>query len=145
MMHRLPFLLAALVVLGACSNDCPPCKEGVTFYISDVAGSLAPGTEETLKFCFDGQCKDTTISRADAGGTVFVEFSGVGKGGDHAISVAGPASVQGEYKGPISTFDQGGGSCSCAVAAVKVGADGTLTPGTAAVSSTTSAPATTGG
>jgi hypothetical protein len=147
-MLRRSLFIAAIAVLAACSNCDNPCKEGITFYVTGLAGSLAPGSKEDVQFCFDGKCQTTSVSRDLVGGTVFLPASGVGKSGDHTITVSGPASLSGTYTGPIESFEQkgAGGSCgTCNVGAVKVGADGTLTPGTAAVSSTTSAPATTGG
>jgi len=148
MSRRLSFLAAALVLLTAC-NDCSskPCKEGITFYLTGVAGTLSPGTQEQLTLCFDGKCDDITISRSDVGGTQFVPFNGIGKNGDHAITVQGDGSFAGTYTGPLPTFEQkpNGSSCGgCPIGAVKIGADGTLTPGSAVTPDTT-APATTGG
>jgi hypothetical protein len=148
-MIRRSLFVAAIAVLAACSNCDHPCKEGITFYVTGLAGSLAPGTKEDVQFCFDGKCQTTSVSRDLVGGTVFLPASGVGKSGDHTITVSGPASLSGTYSGPIESFEQKGtgGSCdTCRVGAAKVGADGTLTPGTAVPPSTTApAPTTTGG
>ena len=131
------FLLAAvIVVLAACSDCGASCKEGISFYVSDAAGALAPGRKEDLQICFDGACKTTTLSRSNVGGTVFLAFSGVGKSGDHTITLTSTGALKGTYTGPLTTYTQTTkGSCTskCPVAAVKIGADGSLTPGKPAV------------
>ena len=120
-----------MAFVASCSDCTSKCTEGITFIVSDVAGSLARGTSKPLHICFDGACKDVTITRADAGGSVFLPFSGVGKNTDHEITVQGTGSLQGTYNGPVASFTQDpGGDCkTCALATVKIGADGTLTPG----------------
>ena len=132
-MLRRSVLLAVLLVLAACSaGSNGKCKEGITFYVADVTGAMAPGTSEQLRICFDGTCKEVKVSRADSGPTVFLEFGGMGRDGDHTITVTGTGSLKGEYKGPLSTFTQkpnSGGSCE--LGAVKISSDGTITPGSA--------------
>lgn len=142
-MIRRPFrrspLLAVVLALAACSDCDRTCKEGITFYVADVTGAMAPGTSEQLHLCVDGNCKDITVSRAESGPTVFFGVSGLGGGGDHTITVTGTGSLKGEYKGPLSTFTQQSDdeSCgSCQIGAVKIAADGTLTPGEAAPTAT---------
>jgi hypothetical protein len=136
-MLRRSILLALVPVLAlaACGDDCDsPCKGGITFYVADVTGALAPGTREQLRICFDDSCKDVTVSRAESGPTVFLAFGGAGGKDDHTITVTGTGSLQGEYTGPLSWFTQqpDGKSCaSCQIGAVKISADGTLTPGEA--------------
>ncbi len=109
--------------------------------MADVAGSLARGTDEPLHICFDGNCRDVTITRADAGGSVFVPFTGVAKDIDHDLVVTGAGALRGEYKGRLSSYVQkpNGSACpgSCALAAVKIGSDGKLTPGVPAPQPTT--------
>lgn len=146
------FVLAAVLVLAACSDCDRTCKEGITFYVADVTGALAPGTSEQLYLCVDDTCKDVTVSRSDSGPTVFFRVGGLRDGGDHTITVKGTGSLQGEYKGPLSTFTQQSddSSCgSCQIGAVKISADGTLTPGEAAppaaAPSSTPPPETAGG
>jgi len=139
---RLLLLLAALTVLAAC-NDCNAvaCRGGITFLVADVAGALARGTSEPLEICLDGQCQHVTVSRADAGGSVFLAFGQVGKSGDHTLTVQGIGSMKGQYKGPIDSY-RTPASCAgtCALASVKIGADGTLTPGLVAPPTSTTAP-----
>jgi hypothetical protein len=141
---RLLVLAATLVVLAACSDCGSKCQGGITFYVGDVAGALAHGGDEPLQICVDGQCRTTTITRANAGGTVFLAFKGVGKSGDHAITVKGTGSMQGSYKGPLDSYTTGA-SCggSCALASVKIGADGSVIPGRIAPTTTTSPAAST--
>jgi hypothetical protein len=135
---RRVLLAAALVVLAACSDCGTACKEGITFYVADVAGALARGTTEPLKICLDGQCASTTIARANAGGTVFLPFKGVGSKGDHTLTVTGTGSMSGSYKGPIESYSQKTGCGTCSLASVKIGADGTVTPGHVVPPTTTS-------
>jgi hypothetical protein len=143
-MLRLLSVLAAASVVVSCS-DCATakCKEGITFYVADVAGSLARGTEEPLHICFDGTCRDVTITRADAGGSVFVPFDGVAKDIDHDLTVTGAGAMKGEYRGRLASYVQrpNGTACSgsCALATVKIGADGKLTPGIPTPQPTTTA------
>ncbi len=91
---------------------------------------MSRGGSEPLHVCFDGDCKDVTITRENSGGSVFLPFSGVGKNVDHDLTVTGVGAFKGEYKGKIVSYTQDpGGSCkTCALATVKIGADGTLTP-----------------
>jgi hypothetical protein len=135
-------LLAAAFLVGSCSHcSTAKCKEGITFYVADVAGSLARGTAEPLRICLDGNCQDVTITRANAGGTVFLAFSGVAKDIDHDLTVTGTGSLKGQYTGKLSSYIQkpNGASCpgTCALASVKIGSDGKLTPGIPAVQKTT--------
>ncbi len=129
MLRRLALVVVALGV-AACSNCDSPCKEGITFYVAEVAGALSPGSEVPLHICFDGSCQDVTITRDNVGGSVFLPFSGVGKQGDHELTVTSTSSLTGSYKGPVSSYvqDPGGDCKSCALATVKIAADGTLTP-----------------
>lgn len=129
MFRRLALVAVALVAV-ACSSCDKPCKEGITFYVADVAGALSRGGEVPLKICFDGSCQDLTITRDNVGGSTFLSFSGVGKQGDHELTVTSTTSLKGNYKGPIYSYSQDpGGDCkTCALATVKIGADGTLTP-----------------
>jgi hypothetical protein len=151
MIRRITLAVVAALLVASC-GDCgsAKCTEGVTFLVADVAGSLARGTDEPLHICFDGSCQDVTISRANAGGTVFLPFSGVGKDIDHDVTVTGAGSMHGEYNGKLSSYVQkpNGSSCpgSCALATVKIGSDGTLTPGVPVVPSaaTTTPTSTTG-
>lgn len=132
--------LVLLVTLAACSSG-TNCSSGITFYIGDVAGSLKAGASLPLTICFDGKCQVTTIKHAQTGGSVFLKFDGVGSSGDHTLTVEAPG-VKGEYKGPIDHFEQKSGDGSCALAGVKIAADGTITPGRI-VTTTTVARATT--
>ena len=149
MIRRAAVLVAALA-LAAC-GDCgdAKCDGGITFFVADVAGGLARGTTEPLHICLDGTCQDVTISRDDAGGTVFIPFDDVGKAGDHYLTVTGIGSLHGGYKGPLAVFVQkpNGSTCpgSCALASVKIASDGTLTPGVpaSAVTPSTAAAAST--
>ena len=149
MIRRLTLAVVAAFVVASCT-DCgsATCTEGITFLVGDVAGSLAGGTQEPLHICFDGTCQDVTISRANAGGTVFLPFSGVGKDSDHDLTLAGTGSMHGEYKGKLASYVQrpNGGSCpgSCALASVKIGSDGTLTPGIPTVPTETTTTSTSG-
>jgi hypothetical protein len=147
--RRLAPLVAALTVLAACGDDCTtPCQKGITFYVSELAGSLAAGSSEQLTLCFDGDCQQVTLSRGDVGGTKFVPFGSFGSGGDHTVTLTGPGSLSGSFQGAIPVLDQsGGGGCpTCAMGVVKVSADGTLTPGQVApTQSTASATSTTSG
>ena len=138
-MFRRIALAAVALGLVACSNCNSPCKQGITFYVAEVAGSLSRGGTEPLNICFDGSCKDVTITREQVGGSVFVPFTGVGKTGDHDLTVTGTGSFKGEYKGKLASYVQkgSGGCASCALATVKIGADGTLTPGVPATPATT--------
>ncbi len=150
MLRRLAVLLGA-VVLASCSNSsCPTakCNGGITFYVAEVAGSLARGTSEPLHICFDSSCNDVVVSRANSGGTIFVPFSGVGADVVHDITVTGSGVFKGEFKGKLPSYVQrpNGAACpgSCALASVKISADGSLTPGTpAAPPTSTSLAATT--
>ena len=130
MLRRLALVVVALT-LAACSNCDSPCKAGITFYVAEVAGALSRGSEVPLHICFDGNCQDVTITRDNVGGSVFLPFSGVGKQGDHELTVTSTSSLKGNYTGPISSYvqDPGGDCKSCALATVKIAADGTLTPG----------------
>jgi hypothetical protein len=131
--------VALALALVSCSNCDSKCTEGITFYVAELAGALSRGGTEPLTICFDGTCKDVTITRDQVGGSVFLPFSGVGKVADHDLTVAGTGSFKGEFKGKLATFTQNpGGDCSsCSLATVKIGADGTLTPGVPAASTTT--------
>ncbi len=147
-MFRRLALVAVALGLVACSNCDRECKEGITFYVAEVAGALSRGGEVPLQICFDGSCQDVTITRDNVGGSVFLPFSGVGKQGDHELTVTSTSSLRGEYNGPISSFvhDPGDDCKSCALATVKIAADGTLTPAVPApVPSTIGATTTTGG
>ena len=143
MISRLAVVVAAAFAIASCS-DCgsAKCTEGITFLVADVAGALSRGTEEPLHICFDGTCQDVTISRANAGGTIFLPFSGVGKDSEHDLTVAGTGSMRGEYRGKLPSYVQqpNGSSCpgNCALATVKIGADGALTPGIPAAPGSTS-------
>lgn len=148
--RRAAALVMAAVVLAACGSDCTtPCRKGITFYVSELAGSLAAGSSEQVEVCFDDQCEQITVSRSDVGGTVFVPFADFGGTGDHSLRLTGPGSLSGAYDGAVPVFDQSGGGCpTCAMGVVKVGADGTLTPGQAGPttpSTSVGAPSTTGG
>jgi hypothetical protein len=92
-----------------------------------------------LTICFDGTCKDVTITRDQVGGSVFLPFNGVGKATEHDLTVTGTGTFKGEFKGKLASFtqDPGGDCSSCSLATVKIGADGTLTPGVPAASTTT--------
>ena len=147
MFRRLALVVVALGLV-ACSNCDKQCKEGITFYVAEVAGALSRGGEIPLHICFDGGCQDVTITRDDVGGSVFLPFTGVGEQGDHELTVTSTSSLKGDYKGPISSFvqDPGGDCKSCALATVKIAADGTLTPAVPApVPTTIGASSTTGG
>jgi hypothetical protein len=138
-MLRRVLLATFAVVLVACSpnSSCPTakCTEGITFLVGEVAGSLSRGAKDDLQVCFDGKCQDTTVTRANVAGSIFLPFTGVAGSGDHTITVkaTGGGSLQGEYKGKIVSYVQkpNGAKCpgSCSLATVKIGADGTITPG----------------
>jgi len=132
--------LVLLVSLAACSSS-GSCSSGITFYVGDVAGSLKAGASLPVTICFDGKCQVTTVKHAQPGGTVFLKFDGVGSAGDHTITVEAPG-LKGEYTGPIDHFEQKSGDASCALAAVKIGADGKVTAGRIPTT-TTFAPTTT--
>ncbi|MGZ4671030.1 MAG: hypothetical protein ACXWBO_00330 [Ilumatobacteraceae bacterium] len=138
MFRRFSLVLVALTLV-ACNNCKANCSEGITFYVAEVAGALSRGGTEPLHVCFDGDCKDVTVTRENAGGTVFLKFGGVGKNVDHDLTVTGIGSFKGKYKGKIASYNQDpGGSCStCALATVKIGADGAITPGAPAPTATT--------
>ena len=135
MLRRLSLIAVAWLLVSCSSNGCPSatCPGGITFNVAEVAGALARGSDEQLHICLDGTCHDTTVSRANAGGSIFVAFEGVGNGADHDLTVTGIGSLKGEYKGKLASYDQkpNGASCpgSCALATVKIAADGTLIPG----------------
>lgn len=149
MLRRTLLVALPLALLAACGTCDSPCKSGITYYVSGLAGSLAPGTSEEVTFCFDDQCDTATVSRDLVGGTLFFPYKGVGTG-DHTVTVTAPGGLAGSYTGPIEAFEQQGGDhCdSCQVGSVKVAADGTLTPGVAVPNTTAPAgngTATTGG
>jgi len=130
-MLRCLVLTAVGLTVVACQNCDNKCTGGITFLVGDVAGALARGSSEPLSVCFDNQCRDIAVSRANAGNSVFLPFDGVGKDVDHTLTVKGSGTLTGSYSGKLTTVVQkpGGGCKSCALATVKVGADGTLTPG----------------
>jgi hypothetical protein len=138
-MFRRSALAVVALALVACSNCNAQCKEGITFYVAELAGSLSRGGTEPLHICLDGNCQDTTVTRSNVGGSIFVAFSGVGKAIDHDLTVTGVGAFKGEYKGKIPSYTQDpGGSCKvCALATVKIGADGTMSPSVPAARSTT--------
>lgn len=138
-MFRRFALVAVALALVACSDCDVQCKEGITFYVAEVAGALGRGGEEPLHICFDGDCKDTTVTRDNVGGSIFLAFNGVGKDVDHDLTVTGTGAFKGEYKGKITSYTQDpGGDCkACALATVKIGDDGTLTPAVVATTATT--------
>lgn len=120
------------VFLAGCSTCSTTCKEGITFYVAEVAGSLARGTSQELKICFDDSCKTIVVSRNNVGGSIFVPFSEVGGSGNHKVTVDGTTSIHGEYKGKIETYKQelDNGCGTCRLATIKIAANGTLTPST---------------
>ena len=138
MLRRIAFVVVALVLVG-CSNCSSKCKEGITFYVAEVAGALSRGGTEPVTICLDGSCQDVTITREHVGSSIFLPFKGVGKNIDHDLTVTGVGAFKGEYKGKLPSYLQDpGGSCStCALATVKIGANGALTPATPAPLSTT--------
>lgn len=138
-MFRRLALVAVALGLVACSNSGAKCTGGITFYVAEVAGALSRGGTVPLTICFDGTCKDVTITRDQVGGSVFLPFEGVGNDIDHDLTVTGTASLHGEFKGklPSYTQDPGGDSSTCSLATVKIAADGTLTPGVPATPGTT--------
>ena len=129
-------VVALAIALVACDSCDSKCTEGITFYVAEIAGALSRGRSAPLSVCFDGTCKDVTITREQSGGSVFLAFDGVGKNVDHDLTVTGTGSIKGEFKGKLASFtqDPGGDCSSCALATVKIGADGTLTPGVPAAS-----------
>ena len=131
--------VALALALVSCGNCDSKCTEGITFYVAELAGALSRGGTEPLTVCFDGTCKDVTITRDQVGGSVFLPFTGVGKAVDHNLTVTGIGSLKEVFTGklPSYTQDPGGECSSCSLATVKIAADGTLTPGVAAVSATT--------
>ena len=137
------------MLVSCSSNGCPTakCSGGITFNVAELAGALARGTDEPLHICLDGTCHDVTVARATTGGSIFVAFEGVGSGTDHDLTVTGIGSLKGEYKGKLASYEQkpNGASCpgSCALATVKIGADGRLTVGVPKASATTVAGTTT--
>lgn len=127
------FLLGFIAfVLAGCGTCSTTCKEGVTFNVAEIAGSLARGTSQELKICFDGSCKNVVVSRDNVGGSVFVPFGGVGDSGDHKVTVDGSAAIHGEYIGKIESYKQelDNGCGTCRLATIKISANGTLTPAT---------------
>ncbi|MEP7204488.1 MAG: hypothetical protein ABI894_17880 [Ilumatobacteraceae bacterium] len=149
MLRRLALIAVAALVLVGCNNCDKPCKQGITFVVAEVAGALSAGGKAPVRICFDGDCKDITITRDQVGGSLFVPFSGVGDQGDHEVTVTGTgtASLQGSYTGPVYSYKQDPrGSCSsCDLATVKIAADGTLTPAVPAPTDTTTTVGTTVG
>lgn len=159
MVRRITVAALAFVLFACSPNDsCPKvtCKAGVSFLFKDIAGGLAAGGKVPLKVCVDGTCKDLTVTRADADSRQFIEVGGLGGDGDHTITVAatGGRALKGEYKGKLATVagQPDGAACpgACAIATVRVGEDGTITPGvpTPTAASTTvagAAPTTTAG
>lgn len=138
-------ILFGLLLLASCSSGtCPTakCTGGITFYVADIVGSLARGTNERLQICFDATCRDVTLSRANSTGTIFLAFAGVGTDAVHDITVTGAGSAKGTYKGKLASYLQkpNGATCAgrCALASVRIGNDGKVTPGTPAVPSTSS-------
>jgi hypothetical protein len=138
-MFRRAALVVVALALVACSNCDAQCKEGITFSVAEVAGALSRGGKEPLHICFDGNCLDTTVTRDNSGGSIFLPFKGVGNDIDHDLTVTGIGAFKGEYKGKISSYTQDpGGSCKvCSLATVKIGADGRLTPAVRAPQNTT--------
>jgi len=136
--RRVALALLAVALVG-CHNCDNACKEGITFNVAEVAGALSRGGQVPLHICFDGECQDVTITRDNAAGSVFLPFSGVCKAGDHHLAVTSTSALKGDYTGPITSFvqDPGGDCKTCALATVKVGADGTLTPGVPAPQAST--------
>jgi hypothetical protein len=142
MVRKLSGCAGAVVLalaLVSCSNCDSKCTEGITFSVAELAGALSRGGSEPLTVCFDGTCKDATITRDQVGGSVFLPFKGVGKAVDHDLTVTGTGSLKGQYKGKLASYTQspGAGCSSCSLATVKIGADGTLTPGVPAAPATT--------
>lgn len=141
-------LMVLLLVLAACGDDCTtPCRPGINFYVSELAGTLSAGSSEKVTLCLDGDCHDITLSRSDVGGTKFVPFASFGSGADHTLTLTGPGSLAGSYQGALTVLDQSGGGCAaCAMGVVQVAADGSLTPGQVATSTTATVPtSSTGG
>ena len=140
LLRSLLILVAGFMVV-ACQNCDSKCKGGVTFYVADLAGSLGRGGSEPLHVCFDQRCQDLTITRANAGGSVFLPFKGVGDHVSHTITVTGVGTLKGEYSGKIDSYtqDPGGDCAACDLATIKIGSDGTLTPAVVATPATTAA------
>lgn len=129
------FIIAAFaLLLAGCGSCSTTCKEGITFYVAEVAGSLARGTSQELKVCFDGSCKTITVSRNNVGGSIFVPFGGVGNSGDHHLTVDGTTAIHGDYKGKIQSYKQvlDNGCGTCRLATIKIAADGSITPAVSA-------------
>ena len=138
MVRKLTVLAMVLAfALTGCSKSNSKCTGGITFYVAELAGALSRGGTEPLTICFDGTCKDVTITRDEVGGSVFLPFEGVGKDADHDLTVSGTGSLKGQYTGKLASFIQDSGGSSCSLATVKIGADGTLTPAVPAASLTT--------
>ena len=144
MLHSMRRALIALPVLllVACSSDSASCNTGVSFYVADIAGTLAAGKTVPVNICFDGDCQDITVSHDDDVSPVFVKFGGITKDGDHSLKVSVNGGAEQTYDGPVQGFGVDGG---CTVGAVKLGADGTITPGSAAPTTTAAATSTTAG
>jgi hypothetical protein len=156
--RRLALILAVAWLLSGCSSDCnsATCRGGITFNVAEVVGALARGTEEPLHVCFDGTCHDVTVSRTKTKSTVFLPFDGVGNDVDHQLTVTGTGAFKGDYTGKIASYIQkpNGPKCggSCALASVKIAANGALTPGVpaaprtqASIPTSSAAPATVAG
>ena len=71
-MFRRMLLVVVALALVACSSCKAKCTEGITFYVAEVAGALSRGGTEPLHICFDGTCKDVTVTRDKVGGSVFI-------------------------------------------------------------------------
>ncbi len=132
-------LVAVALTLAACSTSTTKCKAGITFYVAEVAGALSRGGSEPLTICLDGSCQNVTITREHVGSSIFLPFKGVGNNVDHDLTVTGVGAFKGEYKGKLASYlqDPGGGSATCALATVKIGANGALTPAIPAPQNTT--------
>ncbi|MEI7971121.1 MAG: hypothetical protein WCI10_01105 [Actinomycetota bacterium] len=129
------FIIAAFaLLLAGCGSCSTTCKEGITFYVAEVAGSLARGTSQELKVCFDGSCKTIVVSRNNVGGSIFVPFGGVAGSGNHHVTVDGTTAIHGDYKGKIESYKQvlDNGCGTCRLATIKIAADGSLTPAVSA-------------
>lgn len=140
-MRRALVVLPALLLV-ACSSDAASCNTGVSFYVADIAGTLGAGASVPVTVCFDGDCKDITVSHDDDVSPVFVKFGGIADDGDHSLKVTVDGGTTQTYDGPVQGFGVDGG---CTVGAVKLGADGTITPGSAAPTTTVAATSTTAG
>jgi len=132
-------IIAVAFTLLGCQECDTKCEEGITFYVADLAGSLSRGGTEPLHVCFDGTCRDVTITRDNSGGSVFLPFKGVGGDIEHTLVVTGVGALKGEYTGKIDSYtqDPAGDCATCNLATVKIGADGTLTPAVSATAATT--------